>query len=824
MIKNYVLLFFRNLKRQKLFSFINLLGLTVSMASTLLIYLYVKNEFSYDRFHKHADRIYRVNQTFIWGENDNHEFASTGPGVATALEEELPEVEMLTSIHTPGNFIVSYTSPANQVTAFEEDKIFAADSNFFRMFDFPFAKGDALTALNEAQTMVMTESTAKKYFGDAEPIGKMVRLGQGENQQTYQVTGVVKDLPENSYFNFDMLLSMNSFPIVKRLYWSWIWTQLETYVLLNEQANVNQTREKLKAIPRKYSEETLRRIMHTTYDEYIKSGKKWELFLQPLTAIHLPSDIVYNRLNDSGNLKVVYSLIGAAVFIVLLSCVNFMNLSTAQFTRRLKEASIRKVMGLSKFELSLNYFLEAFIFCLMAVVAAFGITQLLLPVFNYVTEKNLSINVVGDPGILLALLVMALVMSLISGSYPAIFLSAFHPVEAMKGKIRTGREGRAFRNGMVVFQFAVSIILIIATGIVFEQLQFSVERDLGFNKENLMVVKHVEDLKDKESLANAALDLPGAMNATLCTSLPPRIYGGDKFTADGMNDETFALNYTTADDHFIPSLNITLLLGRNFTSGNAADVNHVILNEAALRRIGWKADDTALGRKIKRTGDGAEFEVIGIVKDFNYWSFQVNIEPMAIFNVKSRNLLFAEQREYIAVKVHAQDAAAWKRTIDATRKLWKAHAGDVPFEYEFVDEVYAYTFKTQERFGAVLVVLAGLAIMIASLGLLGMIIYTLEQRTKEIGIRKVSGASAFNIMTLISKGYIRLILVAFVIAAPVAYWMMHQWLLDFAYRVSPSPWIYITAGLGTVVLAILITSFHAIKASRLNPVTVLKDE
>jgi len=824
MIKNYILLFFRNLKRQKLFSFINLLGLTVSMASTLLIYLYVTNEFSYDRFHKHADRIYRVNQTFIWGENDNHEFSSTSPGVATALRQELPEVEMLTSIYTPGNFIVSYTTPSNQVHAFEEDKIFAADSNFFRMFDFPLVKGSAMTALNEAQTVVMTESTAKKYFGEADPIGEMVRLGQGKNQETYEVTGVVKDLPENSYFDFDMLLSLNSFPAVKRLYWSWIWTQLETYVLLNEHADINNTREKLKTIPRKYAEETLRTIMHTTYDEYIKSGKKWELFLQPLTEIHLPSAMVYNRLNDAGNLKVVYSLIGAAIFIVLLSCVNFMNLSTAQFTRRLKEASIRKVMGLSKLELSVNYFLEAFIFCLMAVIAAFGITQLLLPAFNYVTEKHLQINLIQNPEIVLALLFMALTMSLISGSYPAIFLSAFHPVEAMKGKIRTGREGRAFRNGMVIFQFAVSIILIISTAIVFEQLQFSTERDLGFNKENLLVIKHVEDLNDKESLTNAALNLPGAVNTTRCTSLPPRIYGGDKYTADGMNDESFALNYTAADERYLPTLGVILTHGRNFVEDNEADVHHVMLNETAVKRIGWKVDDSCLGKKIRRSGDGLEFIVTGIVKDFNYWTLESKIEPMAIFHVKNGDTFSQGQKEYIAIKVMAQDAAAWKKTIDATHKLWKAHAGDVPFEYEFVDEVFAYSFKTQERFGAVLTVLAGLAILIASLGLLGMIIYTLEQRTKEIGIRKVSGASALNIMTLISKGYVRLIVVSFVIAAPTAYWMMNQWLSDFAYRVSPSPWIYAVAGLSTILLSVLITSFHAIKASRLNPVTVLKDE
>ena len=368
MLINALLLFARNLRRQKLFSFINLLGLTVSISSALLIYLYVRHEFSYDRFHPHADRIYRVNQTFIWGERDDHQFGSTGPGVATALREELAEAELITSIHTPGNFFISYTHPSGEVTSFEEEKILAADTNFFKMFHFPLVNGNATSALKQTNTLVLTESTAKKYFGDEDPLGKLVRLGSAESQQTYEVTGVVEDTPENSYIKFDVLLSMSSFPTVERLHWSWVWTQLETFVRFRENTDIENTKGKLAVIPRKYAEETLQRIMNVSYDEYIKSGKKWELFLQPMLDIHLPDHIVYNRLNESGNKKIVYSLIGIAVFILLLSCVNFMNLSTAQFTRRVKEASIRKILGLGKKELSLNYFLEALSFCVIALV------------------------------------------------------------------------------------------------------------------------------------------------------------------------------------------------------------------------------------------------------------------------------------------------------------------------------------------------------------------------------------------------------------------------------------------------------------------------
>ena len=434
MFKNYIVLFFRNLQRQKLFSFINLLGLTVSIVSTLVIYLYVRHEFSFDRFHKDADRIYRINQTFIWGDN-NQQFASTGPGVATALKEELPELELLTSIHTPGNFIVSYSNPSNDIIAFEEDKILAADSNFFRMFNFPVIKGNTETALFQANTMVMTETTAKRYFNEEDPIGKLVQLGglaPGEEQKTYEVTGVIKDTPDNSYIEFDILLSMNSFPQVKKRYWSWVWTQLETFIKLEKNTNIENTKAKLAIIPRKYAEETLQRAMNTTYDEYIKSGKKWDLFLQPITSIHLPEEPVNNRINDSGNIKIIYSFIGAAIFIILLSCVNFMNLSTAQFTRRIKEASIRKILGLGRKELSINYFVEALIFCLIALVSALALAQILLPGFNLITGKKLELNLLSDPSLLATLFGLILFMAILSSSYPAFFLSAFHPVEAIK--------------------------------------------------------------------------------------------------------------------------------------------------------------------------------------------------------------------------------------------------------------------------------------------------------------------------------------------------------------------------------------------------------
>ena len=826
MFKNYALLFLRNLKRQKLFSSINLLGLTVSMASTLLIYLYVRQEFSFDNFHPHSERLYRVNQTFIWADNRDSQFSRTGPGVAHALLEELPEVEMTTSLHTPGDFIISYVKPNNEVVVFEENKVLSADTNFFKVLNFPLLQGDPASAFRQANTLVMTRSTAVKYFGNENPVGKMVRLGapKTDSQQTYEVTGVMEDVPENSTLQFTVLLSSKGFQLEQRA-WSWVWTQLETFVRLRPDADIAAVRQKLQTIPRKRAEESIKAAMGMTYDEYIASGKKWELFLQPINTLHLPEYPVVGSFPDTGNLTVIYSFIGAAIFIVLLSCVNFMNLSTAQFTRRIKEASIRKILGLNKKELGLSYFFEALIFCLLALVAAVALSQLLLPAFNFITGKHLTLSLFSDPWVAGGLLGLALFMALISSSYPALFLTTFNPVEAIKGRSKVGREGKSFRNVLVVFQFSVSIILIICTAVVFQQLKYVAEKDIGFDRENLLVLHHVEHANNRVNLAHDAESVPGAISATWCASAPPYIYGGDSFSAEGQSDLKFPLNYTGGDENYIPTLGIKVKFGRNFDAAIPADSNRVIINESAVRRIGWKLDESVIGKKLAYPNSGvdATFEVVGVVADFNYWSLDGPIEPLGIFNMKNK-MIEDDGNDFMVLKIAPQNSEAWQNTLTSLQKVWKQHAGDTPFQYSFVDANFAETFATHEQFGKVLRVMATLAILIASLGLLGMIVYSLEQRTKEIGIRKVVGASVYNILVLISSGYTKLILVAFAIGAPVSYWMMGLWLEDFAYAIKPSVWIFIVTGASTLLLAMAITGYHAVKAALTNPVDVLKDE
>jgi putative ABC transport system permease protein len=826
MLKYSLLLFIRNLKRQKLFSTINIVGLSVGITSSILMYLYVSNEFSHDRFHVNADRIYRINQTFIWGENNDHQFASTGPGVSYALNAEVPEVAQTVSIHTPGNFLMSYTNAAGKVTSIDQEKVLAADSNFFQVFTFPLVKGNAITALRYPQTLVLTESTAKKYFGEEEPLGKLIRLGEGDQQKNFEVTGIVKDLPDNSYIQFDVMLSMASFPTVKRLYWSWIWTQLETYVLLKPGSSVEKVKERLKDVPRKYAATTLERVMNTSYDDYIKSGKKWDLFLQPFTEIHLPQQIVYNRLNDAGNIKVIYALIAAGIVMVLLSCVNFMNLATSQYARKAKDTSVRKILGSAKAQLAASFFVESLLYCLVSFVLAIVLTQLVLPWFNVATAKNLHLNLLADWQMMGSLVGLVVVVSLLCGSYPAIFLSAFSPVEAMKGKFRTGKEGKLIRNGMVVFQFAVSISLISFTGIVAQQLKFSNEKDLGFDKENLLVVERAEWTKSPEAFANELKNLTGIINASWCTSVPPYIFGGDKFQGEG-NEKSVPLNFAKADESYVPTLGIKLQLGRNFSKESPADSARVILNRQAVEAFGWKLDESVIGKRIQLPGqdpseDSPKFEVIGVTDDFHFWSLLTPIEPMAIFHIN--NPLKGSNTDFLVMRVDAQSTEQWKATMEGLQNKWKSFAGDNPLQYSFVDRDFANAFKSTERFGTSLSVLSALAILIAALGLLGMIIYTLEQRTKEIGIRKVSGASVLNIFTLISKEYTKLIVIAFCVSTPLAYWGVHLWLNDFEYRISPSPWVFVVSGGLTLLLAFAITSYHSLQAAKRNPVDVLKSE
>jgi putative ABC transport system permease protein len=824
MLRYNLVLFLRNLVRQKLFSTINLLGLTMGIVSSLFIYIYVRHEISFDRFHKNADKIYRVNQTFIWGQDNDQLFSSLGPGVLHAIAAEIPEAKEVTRIHPPGNSLITYTTK-NETKSFDEANILAVDSNFFRVFTFPMITGNPLTALEEPNTMVMTASCAKKYFGTEDAVGKIVHGGKSvldRNEKTFVVTGVVEDPPANSYIDFDILISMTSLPRVKNSSWSWIWTMFETFVLLDDHASLAGLQQKLSALPPRYAEQTLQAAMGTSYEGYTKSGKQWNLYAQALTDIHLHSEKIYNRFPNAGNITTVYTLIGIVGFIILLSCINFMNLATAQYTKRARETSLRKVLGSARWQLSAAFFIEAFLFCGISLAIGIGITQICLPVFNQISGTNYEFSLLGDRNAAVVMITVLMIMSILSGSYPALFLSAFKPIEALKGKFNAGKEGRTFRNALVVFQFAVSLILIICTLVVFQQLNFLAQKDTGFDRENLLVVSRMEWIKDKQTFINSTQNIPGIEKASWCSSVPPRLFDGDSFKAEGNEEKPISLNYMKADEAFASTLKLSIAVGRDFSEERPSDKNGVILNETAVKELGWKVDESTLGKRIHYPGDDLWFEVIGIVRDFNYWSLQQAIQPMALFSIHNR--LFFSNQEFVVFRISRRSPQEWEQLISSLEASWRKFAGDAPFQYEFVDQAFAQSFREQDLFSKALGVFASLTIMIACLGLLGMIVFTLELKTKEIGIRKVIGATVLNILVLVSKEYTKLILISIVLSIPISLWLMTRWLQNFEYRVELSPVTFVGAGILTLLIAMMITSYHSIKAALTNPVDVLKDE
>ncbi|MEP1096267.1 MAG: ABC transporter permease [Cyclobacteriaceae bacterium] len=811
-------LFLRSVRRQKLFSFINILGLTVGFLCTILIYLYVENETSYDQFHENGDRIYRVNQTFIWGEDDSNIFSSTGPGVAHAISLDLPEVEQVARVHTPELMPLRVTEGSNEKFFHDED-VLAADSSFLSVFSYPLKYGDRSTALLYPNSVIISEAAANRYFGVDNPVGMLMDLGGGEVRETFKVTGVVAETDQNSYIEFDLIISLNSIDRISRSNWSWMWTTFETFIVLNEQANVADVQKKLDELPEKHAVQTLQ-VMGYTYDEYIESGKEWNLYLQPFQDVHLYSNNIYNRLNTVGNHKIVKALGGSAIFIIILSCINFINLSTSQFTSKAKNVALRKVLGSGKGALRKIYLTEAFMYCAVSATISLGLLFYVLPFFNTMVGLDLSFSPFQNPSILLFLLVIIGSVSLLSGLYPALFFSAFKPISAMRGELKTGNKGSRLRSGMMVVQYVLSLLLIICSGVVYQQLKYVYNADLGFKKEQVVTVDNVHWMSSSSEFAEELTKIEGVNTAARCDATPLLVYNGDQFMPDKKDGGSVALNYTLGDENYIPLLELEMLVGRNFDRSFADDVNGIVLNESAVLSIGWTLDESILNKKISNWS--GTFHVIGVVKDFNYWALAA-IEPFAIFHDES-NAQGGRPISRVAVSLEVNSSDQVRKVLGEIETKWTEFLPNRPFEYTILDQVFESSYESENRFGNVLTMFTTLTLVIAGLGLLGMVIFTIEQKTKEIGIRKVLGASMLGIASLFTKGYVKLLGIAFLIAVPVGYYLMQQWLFDFEYRITISPMIFVLAGGSLLLISIVISSYHSIKASLLNPAEVLKDE
>lgn len=824
MLRNYLKMAWRNMLRNKVNSGINISGLAIGMATFIMILLYVQDELKFDQFLEKNDRIYQVALNANLGEEEFY-IGKTPASVSAALTRNFPEIAGAARVYRPGELIVRAESTAGE-NSFTETAVLAVDSNFLDVFSFQLNKGNRLSCLQQPNAVVITERTAEKYFGKSDPMGQTLLVDKDKKPLT--VTGVLANIPSQSTLQFDMLTSVGAFPVVKRMSWSWVWLQVCTYVKLkdnapNDPASIKKLEAKLPAMIKVEAASAFKRIGQPL-DELLKKGGKWDLHLQPFTDIHLRSAEIGQVMNTVSDIKYVYIFSIIAVFIIILACVNFMNLSTAQSFKRAKEVGVRKVLGSEKKQLVKQFLTEAILLsCLSAVIALILVAMLIAP-FNSISGKDLQLLSLFSGKLWLFVAGLIVVTGFLAGSYPAFYLASFKPAVVIKGTklVRTGIADLLIRNGLVVFQFTVSTALIICTIIVFRQLQFMQTKDMGLEKENILIIKNTQLLNDRQqAFKNELASLTGISAASIATGLPTKENFGDMYTPESSTAgerlvSDVSMSSFIVDEDFIPAMKIKLLKGRNF-SKEFNDSASVILNETAVKAMGWK---NPLGSYMTYPGNNNQrFKVIGIARDFNTTSLHTPVAPFALFFASSKSYDIGTSYVLVKTKPGNQDDA-----IAALKQKWASFAPSAPFDVAFLDAEFNALYKTEKRVSEVFFIFTSLSIFIACLGLLGLAIYTTERRTKEIGVRKVLGAPVRVLVALLSKDFIKLVILAALIAFPFAWWGMNKWLEDFAYKITVDWWVFALAALTSITLTFITVSWQTIKAALANPVKSLRTE
>lgn len=811
MLKNYFKIAWRNLVRNRVFSAINIAGLAIGLASCMLISLYVIDELSFDRFHEKANRIVRATfkGTMQGGIiNESHVM----PPTAAALKADYPEVLESTRLRQGGKPLVLLNNKL-----YNDEKLAFVDSNFFSVFTLPFVEGNPKTALLEPNTIILSETTARKYFGEADAIGKIVTFKDWN--KTFRVTGVMKDIPSNSHFRFDLLGSMATVDEAKAN--SWMTSEFFTYLVLPEGYDYKKLEAKLPATIDKYISPQLKQSMGVTMAEFRKQGNNLELKLQPLTDIHLHSDFQYD-LDVNGDVTYVYIFGAVAVMMLLIACINFMNLSTAGSSKRAREVGVRKVMGSEKSELVGQFLTESILLTSLALVLAILLSIIALPVFNELSGKNLSLQWDAVPGLIPALIGFGLFVGIFAGSYPAFFLSSFKPITVLKGGasvIKFSSSGKSFnlRSGLVVFQFFMSIILIVGTTVVFQQLQFIRNKKLGYNKDQVIVIPTWSLGKNMEAFRDGLLHDSRIENVSLSGYVPAGPSDNNNFTVnpDGKTDQMVKTLRYEVDYNYLATLGMEIARGRNFSKEYGTDSTGIIINETAVKTFGWTPEN-AMDRTITRNdnqGNKATYHVIGIVKDFHFRSMHERIGPLV--------MTLNNGWGWMMVKTRSAEVSGLLATM---KKSWDGFHSDMPFSYTFLDERFNETYKAEQKTGQILGTFSGLTIFVACLGLFGLATFTAEQRTKEIGVRKVLGASVAGIIALLSKDFLKLVIIALLIATPAAWWLMDRWLEEFAYKIDVTWWMFALAGALSVLVALCTISYQSVKAALMNPVESLRSE
>ena len=807
MFKNYFKTALRNLSKNKFYTSINIIGLAVGLATCLLIFLYVVDELSYDKYNANADRIYRVNNEIKF--NGNYLDLAQVPAVmGSTMLREMPQVQQYVRMNWHGSFLVKKGNENIQ-----EQRVAYADSTLFDVFTLPVIAGNAKTALKDYHSLVITESIAKKYFNSTDVVGKTMLMNDTSN---YKITAVIKDVSKQSHFHFDFFVPMlENFGNNED---NWLSENYTTYILLKKNADVKQVEAQLNPFMDRHVGPQLQSFVNISLSDFKKGGSYIRASLTPLTAIHLHSN-KQGDLEGNGNAEYVYIFSGIALMILLIACVNFMNLSTARSSNRAKEVGVRKVLGSLRANLIQQFLTESFLISFIALVIAILVAWLLLPYFNQLAGKEISAAALLQPSMLLSLIVLMLIVGLLAGSYPAFFLSSFQPIHVLKGKLAKGFKRSWLRNSLVVFQFVISIVLIFGTIVIYNQLNYIHNKDIGFNRKQVVIVNHANTLGNQaETFRNELLQVSGVQSATMSGYLPVN-YGRNSntyFTSPTL-DPTTGINVQawTVDENYVPTLGLKIVEGRNFSPQFLTDSTGIIINEAAAKFLATK---NLLNKKIYTLKDIQskqliDFHIIGIVKNFNFSSLRDVVTPLALFLGKDNG--------NISVRISSGDIPG---AIAQIKNKWKAIAPSQPFDYSFMDDDFNKLYTTEQRTGNIFITFAVLAILIACLGLFGLVTYAAEQRIREIGIRKVLGASVSNIAGMLSTDFLKLVIISAAIAFPLAWWAMIKWLQGFAYRVNINWWVFAIAGILALLIALLTVSFQAIKAAVANPVKSLRTE
>ena len=808
MWKNYLKVVLRGIKNQKFYATINIFGLTVGMATALLILLYITDELSYDRFHKDADRIYRLGVVGRLADQDFN-MASTATPVAAALVDEIPEVGSSIRIMPIKKVLVQYGDKG-----FTEDQIMLADSNFFSFFSFVLLEGNKDEVLRGPNKVVITEDAAKKYFnyqgqGDTAPLGKIMLVGT--SGRACEVTGIAKNPPSNSHFTFNILESMETWKGSKDTYWTS--NNVYTYYKVKPNADPH-LQPKFDALVDKYVGPEIQQFIGISIDEFRKQGGAYSFKYEKLTDIHLKSTFA-EQVSPNGNIQYLYIFGAIGVFIIAIACINFMNLATARSANRAKEVGIRKTVGALRGRLIAQFFYESILYALFSLLVAILVIWLVLPAFNQLSGKTIGAGSLLSLPFILGMALLVLLVGLGAGVYPALYLTSFQPVEVLKGKIRAGFKSGGVRSTLVVLQFTISIALIISTMVVFQQLKLLQNKNLGFAKENVLVIDNVNKLGTaREAFKNTLAQHKGIIGVSYSQSVPPLINNSSVYRPLGEKAEDILFWVNRVDQDHIPTMKMKMVEGRNFSKDIASDSNAVILNEAAMKLIGWdNIEDKEIGEYEDGGGIGKRMKVVGVVKDFNFESLKQKVKPFLLF--------YRPESSMISIRLDGNDI---QNTVRFIGQQWKTLSNNAPFDYVFVDQEFDALFRAEQRMGSVFTVFTFLAIAIACLGLLGLATFTAEQRAKEIGIRKVMGSSVAQVVVMLSGGFTRLVAVSFILAAPLAYFGMGHWLQTFAYRVEVTPLTVMSGGGAALVLSWLTISYQSFKAARANPAKSLRSE